>query len=232
MRRIKFENDIFYHIYNRGLDKQNLFIDENDYLRFLCGIYYFNDVDFVPDNIVSKERLQGQTLEKSPNRKELIDLMCWCLMQNHYHLILRQKIANGITKFMRRIGTGYTMYINAKYEHSGHIFQGPFKAKPVNNNEYLQHLTRYIHLNPLDIHDSNWKEDGAKNAESSKKFVLKYKWSSLHNYLNTNTGNLILLTSPTYKEFLFTNEPSVYKDFLWDWLEKGIPSDTFNFSKV
>lgn len=221
MRRIRFETNSLYHIYNRGLDKQKLFNDESDYLRFICGIYYFNDLNFVPNDITSKERLQGLTLEKDPNRKELIDIVCWCLMPNHYHLILRQKVNNGITKFGRRVGTGYTMYINAKYKHSGHVFQGPFKAKSIENDEYFQHLTRYIHLNPLEIIEPKWKECGVKNTETSKNFILKYKWSSLNDYLNPEHLSISLLTSRLYKDFLFADKPEEYKKFLWDWLEKG-----------
>ncbi|MEK7078059.1 MAG: transposase [Patescibacteria group bacterium] len=230
MRRIQFENDGYYHIYNRGLNKAPLFFDENDYLRFLWGIYYFNDSNFVPEDFPYQKRYQGLALDKNFNRKELVNVVTWCLMPNHYHLVISQKNENGITKFMHRLGTGYTMYINRKYESSGHVFQGTFKAKLVENNEYLQHLTRYIHLNPINIHDPAWKERGVKNLEISKEFLLKYKWSSLRDYLNVE--NRFQLTSPSFKDFLFTDDPIEYSEFLWDWLKTGIPNNFSVLSKA
>ena len=128
---------------------------------------------------------------------------------------------------MHRLGTGYTMYINRKYERNGHVFQGTFKAKLVDDNEYLQHLTRYIHINPLNMHDEKWKERGVKNLESGKQFLLKYKWSSLSDYLNLE--NRFKITSPSFKNFIFTNNPVEYSDFLWEWLKNGLPN---NFSTI
>ena len=233
MRKIPFEDGIYYHIYNRGMDKGRLFFNEDDYLRFICSIFYFNDSNFIPGNFPHRERyhpVQGLALDRNPNRKELIDLLAWCLIPNHYHFIIKQKLDGGITKFMQRLGTGYTMFFNLKHEKSGHIFQGTFKAKPIEDNEYLQHLTRYIHLNPLEIFEPKWKENGVKDIESSKKFILKYRWSSLNDYLNPE--NQSLLTSKSYKDFLFTNIPTEYKKFLWEWLENGVPEDFSILSKA
>lgn len=227
MRKIQLENTGYYHVYNRGVSKAPIFFDENDYMRFLHGIYYFNDSSFVPEDFPYQERYQGLALDNKQIRNEMVDILAWCLMPNHYHLILNQKTDKGISKFMHRLGTGYTMYLNRKYEGSGHIFQGTFKAKLIDDNEYLQHLTRYIHLNPVDIYDKTWKECGAKNLESSQEFLLKYKWSSLPDYLGIE--NRFKITSPSFKNFIFTKKPAEYSEFLWEWLRDGLPN---NFSTI
>lgn len=216
MNRLKFENDEYYHIYNRGLDKRDIFLETKDYYRFLSNIYYFNDVNFRPENF----DYQGLTLMDA-TRTELVNIITWSLMPNHYHLLINQKIDNGITKFMRRLGTGYTMYTNKKYERTGHIFQGPFKAKHINKDTYLQHLTRYIHLNPLDIFDHDWRKNGVKDIDTSKKFLLEYKWSSLNDYMGNQNFPQIL--SPVFKDILFTTNPENYLNFLTEWMKTGIP---------
>ncbi|MBI2052416.1 MAG: transposase [Candidatus Sungbacteria bacterium] len=216
MQRLKFENGQYYHIYNRGAGKGNIFYEYKNYRRFLSGIYHFNNINFKPDNFDFD--YQGLTLV-SPSREELVDVICWCLMPNHYHLILRQKLDNGITKFMRRLGTGYTMYLNKKYEHSGHVFQGAFKAKHIEKDRYLQHLVRYIHLNPLELLEPDWKENGIKNKARGKKFVIEYKWNSLNDYLGKNNFPEIL--SPLAKKIV--QEPSDHLNFLWEWLDIGVP---------
>ena len=216
MYRENFAFENYYHIFNRGLDKRNLFLERKDYSRFIRSLYYFNDINFLPNNFDYEE----QILINNPSRKEMVEILAWCLMPNHFHLILSPKIKSGITKFMRRLGTGYTMYTNIKYKRSGHVFQGPFKAKHIKDNEYLQHLTRYIHLNPLKLIDPNWEEKGVKNVKTSKNFIIAYPWSSLGDYLGEKRFPEIINDIP---EIIFTKDKSKYGNFLWEWLGKGIP---------
>src|SRR3989344_368948 len=225
MYRLQFGTGDYYHIFNRGLDRRDLFIETRDYTRFLAGVYHFNDANFKPQNF----EYQGLTLINE-KREEMIDIIAWCLMPNHYHLLLRQKTENGITKFMRRLGTGFTMYTNLKYKHSGHIFQVPFKAKHIEQDTYLQHLTRYIHLNPLDCYDATWKEKGVKNIEAGKKFILNYQWSSLNDYLGNR--RFPELVSDTAKEIIFDINTNEYLEFLSEWMETGIPSQYADSIKV
>ncbi|MFZ2970979.1 MAG: transposase [Minisyncoccia bacterium] len=125
-----FEN-VFYHIYNRGVDKRVVFEDEEDHIRFINRLLEYN-----------------QNSEKEPL---FVDVVCFCLMPNHFHLVLRPIVENGITDFMRRISTGYAMYFNRKYQRKGVLFESNFKSILVENEEYLKHLSRYIHLNPKEI---------------------------------------------------------------------------------
>lgn len=148
MRKIPFANEEIYHIYNRGTDKRTIFEDPHDFQRFLQSLQEFNTLDPI-GSIYEHSRLKKDSSFGSPASKnrQLVEVIAYCLNPNHFHLLLRQSSDNGIQKFMQRLGTGYTKYFNHKYERSGVLFQGKFKAIHVNSNEYLLHLSAYVNLN-------------------------------------------------------------------------------------
>lgn len=133
----KFIENGFYHLYNRGVEKRDIFLDEQDYAVFLHYLKKYLD-STVPFGIGS---------DPHPLSSE-IDLFAFCLISNHFHLLARQKSINGITKLIRAVCTNYVMYFNKKYERVGTLFQGKYKAVLIENDSYLLHLSRYIHLNP------------------------------------------------------------------------------------
>lgn len=153
MRKISFANDEFYHVYNRGTDKRTIFLDDQDFNRFLQSMIEFNVSDPIGSlyqNSFRKKQLRG--LASKPGEiaihdKKLVDIIAYCLNPNHFHLLVRQVSENGMEKFMQRLGTGYTMFFNHKYERSGTLFQGTFKAIHVESNEYLLHVSAYVNLN-------------------------------------------------------------------------------------
>lgn len=141
------ENSI-YHIYNRGVEKRKIFLDEQDYKVFLtCLKQYLSN----PETEPKRQTLQGETLQyhRSKNYFEEIELLSFCLMPNHIHLLIKQKNKDSIKKFTQSIFTRYSIYFNRKYKRSGPLFQGVYKATNVINKDYLLDLTRYIHKNPL-----------------------------------------------------------------------------------
>jgi|SRR3989344_4876187 len=142
MRKFRFANGEYYHVYNRGVDKRTVFLDQYDFERFFQSIEEFNSLKPIGSLFENSFR----NLLSNPIAK-LVDVMCYCLNPNHYHMILRQRVNNGISEFMRRIGTGFTQHFNFKYNRSGALFQGKFKAKHINSNKYLLHLSAYINLN-------------------------------------------------------------------------------------
>ncbi len=171
MERPQFANNHFYHVFNRGVDKRKVFMENKDYSRFLFGLRDFNDENssinlcrriIVENNSVSVgHRMSLKTKQK--DRKPVIKIHCSCLMPNHFHLILEQLEENGISKFMQKLGIGYTKYFNQKYERSGVLFQGKFKAVLIDRDEYLNYLKQYIYMNPLDLFELGWKENGLKD---------------------------------------------------------------------
>ena len=189
-RKIQFANDYYYHIYNRGVDKRKIFLNDFDYIRFLESLRDFNDIESVGGIYLKKirdRRFGGTTSKKEP----LVRILCYCLMPNHYHFLLEQLENNGITGFMRRIGTGYSRYFNDKYERSGTLFESRFQAVLVERNEQLEHLLRYIHLNPLDVLEPNWRESGIKDVNKAEKFLEKYRWSSHLAYISDRPSKII-----------------------------------------
>ncbi len=129
--------DAYYHVYNRGLNKQSIFLDNQDYAVFL------NLLKRYLSKTVESDR-KGRAYETLNNE---IELLAFCLMPNHFHLLVYQRKPDAMTKLLQRLGTSYTMYFNKKYEHSGPLFQERFKASLVLRDDYLQHISRYIHLN-------------------------------------------------------------------------------------
>jgi REP element-mobilizing transposase RayT len=161
----EYKDNTFYHIYNRGVAKQNIFLDEKDFKTFLSYLKLY----LVP------KALQGSTLKVAPSRglknhSENIQLHAYCLMSNHYHLLIYQKDSDGINYFMRSLATKYAMYFNRRYKRVGPVFQGIYKAVEVESEEQFLYLSKYIHRNPLDILPTGINLEG-------------YKYTSYLNYL-------------------------------------------------
>lgn len=187
MRKQKLVSDNIYHVYNRGVEKRQIFLEDRDYGRFLLDLMLFNNTKSVFNTgrkskiPVIKEELKLSFPDN--NRKPLVDILAFCLMANHFHLLLRQIEDNGITRFMRKIGAGYANYFNLKYQRVGSLFQGKFKSVLVNNEAQFIYIPHYIHLNPLDLVMPNWREKGVTNAKKALDFLDSYKWSSYGNYI-------------------------------------------------
>jgi putative transposase len=147
----QFEADSAYHIYNRGVDKRVIFCDQQDYAVFLSFLKHALSEDkgemFDSSLISDAQRFNFRRL----NLAESVDLLAFCLMPNHFHLLIYQHSQDGITKLMRSIATAYSIYFNKRYDRSGTLFQGRYKASRILNDSYWQHISRYIHLNALDV---------------------------------------------------------------------------------
>lgn len=158
----------YYHIYNRGIEKRIIFEDEMDYKTFLKYLKEALSVPLEPKRF-RKITLQGGTLLINPrpvkNFKDSIDLLAYCLMPNHFHLLIKQNSKNDINRFMQSVITRYSMYFNKKYRRVGKLFQGHYKAVLVPEENYLLHLSRYIHLNPSEY---------TKNLESAYSSYAEY----------------------------------------------------------
>jgi len=146
MSRLPISNFIqggYYHVFNRGNRSQPIFLDTKDFKRYLENLKKHKD-------------------------KHNVSILAYCLMPNHVHLLLRQNGPDPISSFMQRTHTAYTMYFNLKHKVTGHVFEGRFKAKNIARDEYLMHVSRYIHLNPLGL----------------VKKLPSYKWSSYNAYIS------------------------------------------------
>lgn len=138
--------DGIYHIYNRGVDKREIFLGERDYNIFL---YYLRSY-LLPVSAQEKPPSNIRYLQNFTLYNE-IRLIAYVLMPNHFHLLVQQKSEKAITEYMKRLSNGYVEYFNKRYERAGALFQSRYKAVLINDDNYLLHLTRYIHLNPLEL---------------------------------------------------------------------------------
>jgi putative transposase len=158
MRRTPLILEEYYHIFNRGVDKRNIFVDKVDLERFFQSIQEFNSVEPIGSLYQNTWRSDREV------KGSLVSVVCYCLNPNHFHLLLKQTAENGISEFMKRLGGGYTWYFNNRHKRSGSLFQGKFKSVHVDSNEYLLHLSAYINLNNLrrgkehPLSKSSWKE--------------------------------------------------------------------------
>ncbi len=173
----------YYHVFNRGVDKRQVFLGKKDYVRFLEAIRFVNNQktyfglsDY--KRSMNCSRPEG-SVKTDPSglgdNPPLVSIICYCLNPNHYHLILKQESENGISLFMGKLSNSYTKYFNQKYDRSGSLFQGPFKSVHIENNKQLLYLSVYVNANNF-IH----------------KYSKNYNWpySSLLDYIGKRNGKL------------------------------------------
>ena len=158
IRPIPFVTEEYYHLYNRGNSKQNIFHDEQDYLYFVNLLTIMNNKERV------KSRLDKQN---SDPKDRLVSIGAYCLMTNHFHVLVRQEKEKGISIYMQKVSTGYSMYYNKKYKRTGSLFEGKFKSKYAGEDRYLKYLFSYIHLNPLKTLDQHWQTSIVRGKQVS-----------------------------------------------------------------
>ena len=212
----------FYHALNRGVDGRIIFTESGDYIRFVRSMYLFNDER--PANNTTYILKNNKEFERHP----IVEIHGWCLMKNHYHLLLTEKQENGISSFLRKLNVGYARYYSDKYKHRGHLFQGRTKKIPIVKDGHFNHILHYIHLNPLDYMrgSDTWRERKLANARSAEEYLAKYRWSSLPDYLGTKNFPSIVDTSffddprgsykKTFREYLSEIEIETIKGLTLD----------------
>lgn len=218
MKKVILANNNIYHVYNRGALKEPIFFEDRDYVRFVEDLHEFNNARSALDPRLFNRGSTSVDTEVEPlARAPLVSILAWCLMPNHFHLLLEQREDAGVTHFMAKLGTGYTLYINKKYERSGHVFQGRFKARHVDGESYFLHISRYIHLNPVDIIEPGWKETGIKDWDKTRAFLEGYRWSSYPDWIGRKNFPSILGKAP-YKGYF--KDAEAYKQFVREWTER------------
>lgn len=214
-RKIPFIEGEYYHVYNRGVEKRIIFKTDFDYKRFILLLHVLN----TDKNLKIRDLLRSSSfneLLKIKNDNPIVAIGSYCLMPNHFHLLITPLVEGGISKFMLKLETAYSMYFNGKNERSGALFQGVFKSQHLDNDEYLRYIYSYIHLNPAKLKDKNWKENGPKDSRSLKEFVLSYKYSSIGEYINNNFIIINVSVFPDYRE-LYKTDKEFFKIMIDDW---------------
>lgn len=195
-RLIPFVTQYCYHLFNRGVEKRTIFSNNQDYQRFLRTLYYYQFNGPKP-RFSTYKKFKKQNFDQNP---KIIDVLCYCLMPNHFHILVRQVRDGGVQEFMGKVINSYTKYYNVKHNRVGHLFQGAFKAVFIETDEQLLHVSRYIHLNP---HVSNLTND-----------LEQYYYSSYPSFIGLSEDSLTIKEPilglfkdvEKYKEFINDNE--------------------------
>lgn len=194
----------YYHVYSRGFDKNETFREKGDYNRFLEATYLCNSRDSVHMSN-AKKAMKSQEIDsifEYETGENLVGIGAYCLMKNHFHFLLREidDEGKGISKFMQKLMTSYTMYFNKKYERTGALFGTSFKAKHVTNDNHLKHLFAYIHLNPKDIVGLGQ--------------VQAYPYSSYAAYVNKNSNAQYVLQKDLFPDYFKNCSPQEVHEWI------------------
>ena len=194
-----------YHVLNRGVDKRQIFMDKQDHLRFIHDLYEFNNQERVESTYLKFHNYStDNNIDLKPDkepRKLLVDILAFCLMPNHYHLLLSPRSEGGIPQFMQKVNMGYSKYFNQKHERVGTLFQGPYKHISVTNEIHFLHLPFYVHFNPLDLSYPEWRENKISNPKKALEFLKSYRWSSHLDYLGIKNFPSVLNMKPLMEIF-------------------------------
>ena len=146
----------------------------------------------------------------------LVDVGAYCLMGNHFHLLLREKVLNGISAFMQKLSTAYAMYFNRKRERTGSLFEGKFRARHATDDDYLKYLFAYIHLNPVEHIEPTWKEKGIIDIKKVETYLAGYSYSSYLDYLGMERPQVAILNRTAFPDY-FADKNS-FNSFTHSWL--------------
>ena len=220
MRKEPFTVDNFIHVFNRGNRKQPIVHTDKDRDRFLRMLYYFNTEE-TPNNLfqeLTRLKLLRSDLNNFPwlkgwpSRKPIVSILSFTLMENHFHLLLKEIKDGGTARFMQKLGTGMTMYYNLKYQETGRLFQGAYKARCVDENVYLKYVNIYIQVkNLLELYPGGL-EKAVKEFNKAYAWAINYSYSSLGDFVGARERGII--DKDIFLE-LFGN-PEEYKEFARD----------------
>lgn len=152
-------------------------LDDKDRVRFVHDLYEFNNVENVnPNHRILKK-------ESSGKRNTLVSIHAWCLMPNHYHILLSENVESGISLFLKKLNMGYAKYFNERYERSGALWQGKTKKIEITRDAHFLYVPYYIHLNPLDMSMPQWRKGRVTDTGAAIEKLRAYRWSSHLDYL-------------------------------------------------
>lgn len=216
-RKITFGVDEYYHVYNRGNDKRLIFIDDSDRNRFFHSLFLLNSTAPVEmrynGGLASVKIFDPKQREKSDT---LVNIGAYCLMPNHFHLLIREKTENGLSTFMHKLLTSYTMYFNRKHKRTGSLFETTFKATHITDDNHLNYLFAYIHLNPVKIVQPNWPETEISGIEQTTEHLKNYPFSSYQDYLKMDRPEKAILNQAAFPDYFA--QPKDFGVLIKDWM--------------
>jgi len=201
----------YYHLYNRGVEKRNIFLTQEDRNRFKRLLYVANGTE----NFVFRD-IEKKSLKDIDRGEPLVAIAAWVLMPNHFHILVKEITEDGTAMFMRKLCTGYSSYFNKRHDRVGPLLQGRYKSQHVTEDTHLKYLFAYIHLNPLKLIEPAWKDHRVINMVEAKKYISTYNHSSYLSYIDASREENILLSKTEFPEY-FSNKKN-FEDFHTDFL--------------
>ena len=208
------------HALNRGVDGREIFLDSQDYARFVQSLFEFNDQTPVA-HLKRRMSSNGDTLDLQDKtyRRRMVDVHGWCLMKNHYHLLLSERVENGLTSFLRKLNIGYAKYFNEKYKRVGALFQGRTKKIHIKQQSHFLYILHYIHLNPLDYFNNHtgWRHRDKGTIQDTRgalEYLEKYRWSSYLDYCRIHNFPSVLTMSLFNNRDVFGNYQEELKGYI------------------
>jgi putative transposase len=212
IRKVELVSGEYYHIYNRGNSKQKIFHDEEDYLRFIALLYACNQKGYLKVcNLI-----KGQTLYDIERGNPIVSIGAYCLMPNHFHILITQTNDDDISSFMQKFSTAYSMYYNKKYKRTGGLFEGKFKSEHIDKDRYFKYLFSYVHLNPIKLIQKDWKEIGIKNKKEAIEYLNSYEYSSYLDFVGEKRIQNVILNIESFPKY-FPNKKS-FEQEIFEWL--------------
>lgn len=216
------------HALNRGVDKRDIFLDSQDYARFVHDMFEFNST--LPagntyrhfDPLTMRDLRSPSSLSHNTDTHErLVDIHGWVLMKNHYHLLLSERVEDGLSLFLRKLNIGYAKYFNERYERSGTLFQGRTKKVLVSEHSQFLYILHYVHLNPLDCLEGSedWRvrdHGSVQSVSAALSYLETYRWSSYLDYCGIHNFPSILTTSLFKNKDVFKDIQKSVRDYLHD----------------
>ena len=221
IRPVELAQDEYFHVYNRGNSKQDIFLNPSDFERFISLLYISNTSEHFNVREILKSHHDVYEIER---KDTLVRLSAFCLMNNHFHLLVSPIVEGGLSKFMLKLATGYSMYFNTKYERTGSLFEGRFKAKHADTDEYLKYLFSYIHLNPVTYKDDDGIPIRIGNSNETFNTAKNYPYSTLKDYLETPSPKPGLGLIDTEVFEMYFESPEDVRRELFEWLEYEEPT--------
>jgi len=196
-RKTELVNNQYYHIFTKSIEEYKVFNNRNDFIRIINMIQYYKKEDLMHRYSIYMKLSKNEKIrvaENIKNNADLIDIIAFCIMPTHIHLILKQNKVNGISLYMRNILNSYSHYFNVLNDRKGPLWEGKFKNVLIDTDEYMYHLTRYIHLNPV---TANLVENPGEWKYSSYNEYLLKSDNRICNY-----SDILCINSSKYKEFV------------------------------
>ena len=214
IRQVDLVQGEYYHIYNRGNSKQKIFHDREDYLRFIALLYISNSSESF--NLYDLNRDTNFNVYEIERTNLLVDVGAFCLMPNHFHILITERIEGGISKFMQKLSTAYSMYYNKKYKRTGSLFEGKFKSQHAGIDQHLKYLFSYIHLNPIKLIQKDWKEKGIRNKKEAINYLNKYTYSSYLDFIGEKRVQNKIINVKAFPKY-FSNK-NLFIEEIFEWL--------------